>query len=159
LPASLQPRAVQVSSVDGFQGCEKELILISTVRSNPERQLGFLSDFRRLNVAVSTLSLYVEYAEREKEYGFLFAFSLFCQKFNRSHAHAAANKPLTTHTTHEHRASNGAKTTTLNRFCEYIHLEHVRIHVIYRVNQAEYGILIRVLASRNTRIYIQHVGL
>ena len=36
------------------------------------------------------------------------------QKFNRSHAHAAANKPLTTHTTHEHRASNGAKTTTLN---------------------------------------------
>jgi len=37
-----------------------------------------------------------------------------CKKFNRSHAHAAANKPLTTHTTHEHRASNGAKTTTLN---------------------------------------------
>jgi len=37
-----------------------------------------------------------------------------CKQFNRSHAHAAANKPLTTYTTHEHRASNGAKTTTLN---------------------------------------------
>jgi len=37
-----------------------------------------------------------------------------CKKCNRSHAHAAANKPLTTHTTHEHRASNGAKATRLN---------------------------------------------
>jgi len=31
-------------------------------------------------------------------------------------------------------------------FCEYIHLEYVRIHIIYRVNQAEYDINILVVA-------------
>jgi len=31
-------------------------------------------------------------------------------------------------------------------FCEYIHLEYVRIHVIYKVNQAEYAIRILVVA-------------
>jgi len=51
--------------------------------------------------------LHVEYAERGKEYGILFIFSLFC---------------------------------------EYIHLEYVRIHVIYRVDQTEYGIHILVVA-------------
>ena len=54
-------------------------------------------------------SLHVEYAERGKEYGILFIFSLFC---------------------------------------EYIHLEYVRIHVIYRVNQAEHVIRIRVFAPQ-----------
>jgi len=33
-------------------------------------------------------------------------------------------------------------------FCEYIHLEYVRIHVVYRVNQAEYAVHIRVAASQ-----------
>ena len=33
-------------------------------------------------------------------------------------------------------------------FCEYVHLEYVRIHVIYRVNQAEYIIHIRVVAPQ-----------
>jgi len=44
---------------------------------------------------------------------------------------------------------------TFSLFCEYIHLEYVRIHVIYRVTQAEYVIRIRVVAvwlrHRNTR--------
>jgi len=43
-------------------------------------------------------------------------------------------------------------------FYEYIHLEYVRIHVIYRVNQAEYVIHMLVVRHRNTWISIQHVG-
>jgi ATP-dependent RNA/DNA helicase IGHMBP2 len=44
---------VEVDTVDAFQGREKEAVLISMVRSNPSGTLGFLTDLRRMNVALT----------------------------------------------------------------------------------------------------------
>lgn len=44
---------IAVHTVDGFQGQEKDVILISLVRANPEGQIGFLNDLRRMNVAIT----------------------------------------------------------------------------------------------------------
>ncbi|CAN1348916.1 DNA-binding protein SMUBP-2 [Linum perenne] len=46
-------KEVEISTVDGFQGREKEAIIISMVRSNSKNEVGFLSDRRRMNVAVT----------------------------------------------------------------------------------------------------------
>ena len=78
---------IQVDTIDGFQGQEKEVICISLVRSNTTNEIGFLKDYRRLNVALtramkklviigdfSTLSSYnlfsqlIEYVESEGDY-------------------------------------------------------------------------------------------
>ncbi|KAL7714250.1 Upf1 domain-containing protein [Entamoeba marina] len=44
---------VQVANIDGFQGNEKEFIIFSCARSNDTKSLGFLADYRRINVALS----------------------------------------------------------------------------------------------------------
>ncbi|ABG58827.1 DNA helicase [Cytophaga hutchinsonii ATCC 33406] len=44
---------IQVQTVDGFQGQEKDIIIISLVRSNGKQEIGFLKDLRRMNVAIT----------------------------------------------------------------------------------------------------------
>lgn len=46
-------RQIAVHTVDGFQGQERDVIFISLVRANEERRIGFLSDIRRMNVAIT----------------------------------------------------------------------------------------------------------
>lgn len=44
---------ISVNTVDGFQGQERDIIVISLVRANDEGQIGFLRDLRRMNVAIT----------------------------------------------------------------------------------------------------------
>jgi len=44
---------IEVSTVDGYQGQEKDVIIFSCVRSNMNKSIGFLDDSRRLNVAIT----------------------------------------------------------------------------------------------------------
>ncbi len=47
------PSRIVVKTIDGFQGQEKDVIYISLVRSNDNKDIGFLSDTRRMNVALT----------------------------------------------------------------------------------------------------------
>lgn len=49
----LQLHNIDIKTVDGFEGREKEVIIFSTVRNNPFGQIGFLADRRRLNVGLT----------------------------------------------------------------------------------------------------------
>lgn len=46
-------QAITINTVDGFQGQERDVILISLVRANEEGQIGFLNDLRRMNIAIT----------------------------------------------------------------------------------------------------------
>lgn len=52
-PGRWAPLDVEVNTVDAFQGRERDLVIYNTVRSNPRAEVGFLSDWRRINVAFS----------------------------------------------------------------------------------------------------------
>ncbi|KAH7232515.1 AAA domain-containing protein, partial [Fusarium solani] len=47
------PHNIEVSSIDGFQGREADIIVFVTVRCNEHRDIGFLKDMRRMNVALT----------------------------------------------------------------------------------------------------------
>jgi superfamily I DNA and/or RNA helicase len=51
--AELLPAQLRKSTIDSFQGQEKENIIVSLVRSNDEGEIGFLKDYRRMNVAIT----------------------------------------------------------------------------------------------------------
>ncbi|OAF66811.1 hypothetical protein A3Q56_05472 [Intoshia linei] len=44
---------IEIGSVDSFQGREKDYIIFRGVRSNDDNKIGFLSNYRRLNVAIT----------------------------------------------------------------------------------------------------------
>lgn len=46
-------KRISVNTIDGFQGQERDVILISLVRANAKGNIGFLSDLRRMNVAIT----------------------------------------------------------------------------------------------------------
>jgi ATP-dependent RNA/DNA helicase IGHMBP2 len=47
------PKQIRISTIDSFQGQEKETIIVSLVRSNEDGAIGFLNDYRRMNVAIT----------------------------------------------------------------------------------------------------------
>ncbi|MBP6477228.1 MAG: AAA family ATPase [Chitinophagaceae bacterium] len=47
------PKPMRISTIDSFQGQEKENIILSLVRSNDDGDIGFLKDYRRMNVALT----------------------------------------------------------------------------------------------------------
>ena len=74
---------IEVNSVDGYQGRERDVIIFSAVRSNHQGNIGFLTDWRRLNVALTRAksALLVvgdmdTLAEGDKYWG---AFSKWCE--------------------------------------------------------------------------------
>ena len=47
------PKLLRISTIDSFQGQEKQTIIVSLVRSNDDGDIGFLKDYRRMNVAIT----------------------------------------------------------------------------------------------------------
>jgi superfamily I DNA and/or RNA helicase len=45
--------AIKVKTIDGFQGQESDIVIVSLVRSNGKNEIGFLKDYRRFNVAIT----------------------------------------------------------------------------------------------------------
>jgi superfamily I DNA and/or RNA helicase len=58
LSAQLKEESIQTSTVDAFQGCEKELIILATTRT---QNVGFINDERRINVAITRAKRYMSH--------------------------------------------------------------------------------------------------
>ena len=51
--AELKKMPITINTIDGFQGQERDVVYITLVRSNPKGEIGFLNDYRRMNVAMT----------------------------------------------------------------------------------------------------------
>lgn len=49
----ISPSQPEINSIDAFQGREKDVVILSLVRSNPDGVVGFLGEMRRINVAMT----------------------------------------------------------------------------------------------------------
>lgn len=75
--------ALVVNTIDGFQGQERDIIYISLVRSNAKNEIGFLSDYRRMNVAMTRarmLLVVIGNSETIGKNAFYQAFLDYCDK-------------------------------------------------------------------------------
>ncbi len=55
----LRDFSITINTVDGFQGRERDVVYVSLVRSNPRQEIGFLADYRRMNVALTRARKYL----------------------------------------------------------------------------------------------------
>jgi predicted DNA helicase len=53
LAKKILPKSIKIKTIDSFQGQENETIILSLVRSNQDANIGFLTDYRRMNVAIT----------------------------------------------------------------------------------------------------------
>lgn len=78
-------RKIELNTVDGFQGREKDIIIISTVRANDEGDIGFLSNKQRMNVAITRARyalFVVGNASTLSNHGLWYSFVNYCQSMN-----------------------------------------------------------------------------
>lgn len=89
------PKEIRMSTIDSFQGQEKDVIIVSLVRSNDDGEIGFLKDYRRMNVAITRAkeklfvigdsatigadkfySQFIEYVEKQGNYRTVWEFAM-----------------------------------------------------------------------------------
>ncbi|USH00406.1 IGHMBP2 family helicase [Thermococcus argininiproducens] len=83
----IEDEDIEIHTVDGYQGREKEVIILSFVRSNKNHELGFLTDLRRLNVSITRAKrklIAIGDSETLKEHDTYKRFIEFVKRYGRS---------------------------------------------------------------------------
>lgn len=84
----LSPLGIVVQTIDGYQGQERDVVYISLVRSNMKNDIGFLSDYRRMNVAMTRARMKLVVVGDSATIGadaFYGAFIDYCEKSDSYH--------------------------------------------------------------------------